>query len=95
MSLIGVATDYGEPSSHFHVVFLKYFSCLYYSLATCSDAGFKAVGSHCYHFADTATVSFTDAQAGCGAMGAKLASIHSEDEQDFIGCKLQYCFILR
>ena len=51
----------------------------------CPD-GWKAFSQYCYKFDPTNTRgSFNDAQADCeGFFGARLASIHSEQENAFI-----------
>ncbi|KAF4660359.1 hypothetical protein FOL47_007193 [Perkinsus chesapeaki] len=47
------------------------------------DQGWVLYGSHCYRFFD-AMVSFFEAEGRCNAMGANLASIHSEGENEFV-----------
>ena len=42
-------------------------------------------GCHCYYFEHTASVTFSDAQTECQNNGSKLLSIHSQEEQDFVG----------
>ncbi|XP_072028212.1 hyalin-like [Amphiura filiformis] len=52
--------------------------------STCAD-NWKPFGNHCYYFAESARVNFSQAQAECQSMGANLTSIHSQEEQNFIG----------
>ena len=49
------------------------------------ETDWKKFDCHCYYFAHTASVSFSDAQTECQNNGSKLVSIHSQEEQDFVG----------
>ncbi|XP_072052013.1 echinoidin-like [Amphiura filiformis] len=49
------------------------------------ETGWKGFGSYCYYFDDIARVPYAEAETACQNLGAKLVSIHSQDENDFVG----------
>ncbi|KAF4663342.1 hypothetical protein FOL46_004810 [Perkinsus olseni] len=74
----------GNPSSQSSVTVAASFNARtqLYSPDACDD-GWVLYGSACYRFVDS-LVDFFEAEARCNAMGANLASIHSEAENEFV-----------
>lgn len=60
----------------------------------CED-GWNAFEDYCYYYSNADyndnTYSYEDAQSECQKMGAKLASIHTKEENDFVYSMLDSC----
>ena len=76
-----------QKRNHYVLIHLRFFTYPSNTASSCRE-GWKAFGSHCYYFADTAKVSFSQAETECENMDADLASIHNSDEQNFVAGKL-------
>ncbi|KAF4734491.1 hypothetical protein FOZ63_023428 [Perkinsus olseni] len=73
----------GNPSSQVMTVAASFNArTQLYSPDACDD-GWVLYGSACYRFVDS-LVDFFEAEARCNVMGANLASIHSEAENEFV-----------
>ena len=46
--------------------------------------------THCYYFG-TSSMSFSAARSRCQSMGAELASIHDQQEDNFVSGKYNKC----
>ena len=62
----------------------------YYLYTETCGSGWESFGNYCFYFAHNARVSFDQAQTECHIMGSNLTSIHSEEEQNFVGRKCNF-----